>query len=266
MAVINSNLLMAMETSKSPQAQTHRYGTRFAAASIAKYGVDIPCRRQPLVKPQNYSNTRLANGHALGNVRFTTHVNGLTHTLKCTADCIGGRGLRVYDPVGKGVILARGSGTIVSYDRAAQEVNAFKIYDTKKTFLLLGPPTIAMPAHLANTSNGDRANNCRITHKAGTNYFNIVTLRPLEAGEEVTVAYGSKFTAIVRKNAKDADLLRKVERTKNCNMLIQCNECQTWIVKRLFKKHNKLICDCIKRKNSRKLRSSDKVKLNSGTV
>jgi hypothetical protein len=88
----------------------------------------------------------------------------------------------------------------------------------------------------------------------------------LEAGEEVTVAYGSKFTAIVRKNAKDADLLRKVERSKNCNMLIQCNECQTWIVKRLFKKHNKLICDCIKRKNSRKLRSSDKVKLNSGTV
>jgi hypothetical protein len=123
-----------------------------------------------------------------------------------------------------------------------------------------------MPAHLANTSNGDRANNCRITHKAGTNYFNIVTLRPLEAGEEVTVAYGSKFTAIVRKNAKDADLLRKVERSKNCNMLIQCNECQTWIVKRLFKKHNKLICDCIKRKNARKLRSSDKVKLNSGTV
>ena len=265
MAVTNNNsVMMAMETSESPQAKAHGYGTRFAAESIAKYGIDPPCRKQPPVKEKNYSDTRLANGHALGNVLFATHVNGVSHRLKCTADCVGGRGLRVHDPVGKGVILARGAGTIVSFDRAAQEVNAFKIYDTKKTFLLLGPPTIAMPAHLANTSSGNRANNCRITHKAGTNYFSIVTVRALEAGEEVTVAYGSKFTAVVRKNARDADMMRKVERSMNCNMLIQCTECKTMIVKRLFKKHNKLVCNSIKRKNSRKLRSGDKKKVNSG--
>lgn len=256
MAVTTRNSVMEMETSKLPQP--HRYGTRFAAESIAKYGIDPPFQRQPPNKPKNNSDVRLANGHALGNVVFATHVNGLSHRLKCTADCVGGRGLRVHDAVGKGVILARGSGTIVGHDRAAHEVNTFKIYDTKGTYLLLDPPTIAMPAHLANTSSGDRANNCRITHKAGTNYFNIVTLRPLEAGEEVTVAYGSKFTAVVRKNARDAHLLHKLEKSVNCNKLIQCLECKIWIVKRLFKKHRKLICDCIKRKHSRKLRSTDK--------
>jgi len=268
MAVTNSTSVMEKETSESilPQAPGHRYGTRFAAESAAKYGVDPPYRGQPPEKQKNHSDVRLANGHALGNVVFATHVNGLSHRLKCTADCVGGRGLRVHDAVGKGVTLARGSGTIVGYDRAAQEVNSFKIYDTKKTFLLLGAPTIAMPAHLANTSSGDCANNCRITHKPGTNYFNIVTLRPLKAGEEVTVAYGSKFTAVVRKNARDAQMVHQLERSVNCNKLLQCVECKTWIIKRLFKWHRKLVCDNIKRKHSRKLRSTDKIKLATCTV
>ena len=64
--------------------------------------------------------------------------------------------------------------------------------------MLLDPPTTALPAHLANTSDGSVANNCRIAHKAGSSYFSIITLRALEPGEEVLVSYGSKFTSMVR--------------------------------------------------------------------
>ena len=207
--------------------------------------------KHPPTKPKNTADVRLANGHSLGSIVFSTSVNGKTHRLRCTSDCIGGRGLRVFDPVGKGVTLARGSGTIVSHARALEERSAYKIYDSKNSYLLLDPPTTAMPAHLANTSDGGSPNNCRILHKAGTNYFSIITLRALERNEEVTVAYGSKFTAMVREAAKEESRLLKLRNSINCNKLVQCSACNSWFPNRRLKHHTKLACNSIILKNTR---------------
>lgn len=224
------------------------------APDVVTYGVNDLEKlfwKHPPDKPKNAADVRLANGHALGNVVFSTTVHGKVHRLRCTSDCIGGRGLRVFDAVQKGVTLARGSGTIVSYERALENKSAFKIYDSKNSYLLLDPPTTAMPAHLANTSDGANPNNCRILHKAGTDYFSIITLRALEPNEEVTVAYGSKFTTIVREAAKEESRILKLQNSINCNTLLQCSACNIWLAKRRFKYHTKLVCDAIILKTTR---------------
>ena len=190
---------------------------------------------------------RLARGRALGGVVFSTNINGQNHRLSCTVDCVGGRGLRVFDAVPKGVTIARGSGKIVRRDQADADRGSFKIYDTKDTYLQLDPPTTEMPAKLANTSDGAVANNCRITHKAGSNYFSIVTLRALEPGEEVLVAYVSKFTTIVREVAKELEVegARQKEMSKavHGNARVKCMRCDMIVIKRRFKYHSKLACD-----------------------
>jgi hypothetical protein len=185
---------------------------------------------------------RLASGKSLGNVYFTSIVNGVGHRFRCTSNCIGGRGLRVFDHVSKGVTLARGAGKVVSRDEALAATTSFKIYDSKGKYLLIDPPTTAMPAHLANTSDGSVANNCRIAHKAGSSYFSIITLRALEPGEEVLVAYGSKFTGTVREVAKEEHRMRTMENKMSCNMLVRCVLCNSLIKKRLLKYHSKLVC------------------------
>ena len=185
---------------------------------------------------------RLASGKSLGNVYFTSIVNGVGHRFRCTSDCIGGRGLRVFDHVSKGVTLARGAGKVVSRDEALAATTSFKIYDSKGKYLLLDPPTTAMPAHLANTSDGTVANNCRIAHKAGSSYFSIITLRALEPGEEVLVAYGSKFTSMVRVAAVLQQMSEEKDRAVKCNTLLQCCLCKSFIKKRCFKYHSKLVC------------------------
>jgi len=190
---------------------------------------------------------RLARGRALGGVVFSTNINGKNHRLSCTVDCVGGRGLRVFDAVPKGVTIARGSGKIVRRDQTDADRGSFKIYDTKDTYLQLDPPTTAMPAQLANTSDGAVANNCRITHKAGSNYFSIVTLRALEPGEEVLVAYGSKFTTIVREVAKELEVegakQKEMSKAVHGNARVKCMRCDMIVIKRRFKYHSKLACD-----------------------
>ena len=71
------------------------------------------------------------------------------------------------------------------------------------TVLQLYPPTVTIeyPASLANKSNGKSRNNCRIKHRSGSDYFSIETVTALRAGDEVTVAYGSKFTKHIRSEA-----------------------------------------------------------------
>jgi hypothetical protein len=63
MAVTTRNSVMEMETSKLPQP--HRYGTRFAAESIAKYGIDPPFQRQPPNKPKNNSHVITVSIHGV---------------------------------------------------------------------------------------------------------------------------------------------------------------------------------------------------------
>jgi hypothetical protein len=190
---------------------------------------------------------RLARGMALGGVVFSTNIHGKSHRLSCTMDCVGGRGLRVFDAVAKGVTIARGSGKIVRREQAVVDSGSFKIYDTKDTYLLLDPPTTSMPAQLANTSDGVVANNCRISHKASSNYFSIVTLRALEPGEEVLVAYGSKYTTIVREVAKElvdeGVRQKKISKEVHGNARFKCMRCNMIVIKRRYKYHSKLVCD-----------------------
>jgi len=220
-----------------------KFGSLEAAqASLEKR--ELVENRRRVARPTNASDVRLATGKSLGSVVFKTIVNNQVHRLRCTSDCVGGRGLRVFDRVAKGVILARGSGIIVRIDEAPGSTTSgqFKIYDTKDSYLLLDPPSTAMPASLANTSDGIVPNNCRITHKAGSDYFSIVTLRALEPGEEVLVAYGSKFTGTVREVAKEEHRMRTMENKMSCNMLVRCVLCNSLIKNRLFKYHSKLVC------------------------
>ena len=213
-----------------------------AQASLEKR--DHVENRRRVARPTNASDVRLATGKSLGGVVFKTAVNNQVHRLRCTSDCVGGRGLRVFDRVAKGVTLARGSGIIVRNNEAHDNTTScrFKIYDTKDSYLLLDPPSTAMPASLANTSDGIMPNNCRITHKAGSEYFSIVTLRALEPGEEVLVAYGSKFTGTVREVAKEEHRIKTIENKMSCNKLMRCVLCNSLIKKRLFKYHSKLAC------------------------
>ena len=185
---------------------------------------------------------RLATGGALGNVVFSSS-NGIR--FKCTKDCIGGRGLRVFASVPKGATIARGQGIIVKYNEIKNELEnptsqfmqAFKIWDSKDTILQLLTPTTDMPANLANTSDGRNKNNCRIRHKSGTDYFSIETVKALQPGEEVTVAYGSKYTKMLRTAAAIEAIAIKRDKSVNGNTLIRCDLCNFILLKRRLKLH-----------------------------
>ena len=107
---------------------------------------------------------------------------------------------------------------------------------------MLDPPTTTYPANLVNTSTGNARNNCRITHKAGSSYFTVITSRMLQPGEEVLAAYGSTFTNKVRAAALAEMEQLKLMRAVNCNSKLQCKLCKVFIRKRLFKYHSPLTC------------------------
>ena len=194
--------------------------------------------------PKNRMDTRLKKGHALGNIIFSASVNGNKYRFKCTKDCVGGRGLRVVDRVGKGVALARGKGTLINIDEIDQQSASarFAVFDSRHKCLVLDPPTTTYPANLVNTSTGNARNNCRITHKAGSSYFTVITSRMLQPGEEVLAAYGSTFTNKVRTAALAEMEQLKLMRAVNCNSKLQCKLCKAFIRKRLFKYHSPLTC------------------------
>lgn len=90
---------------------------------------------------------------------------------------------------------------------------------------MVTPPTVIiittnyLEFHKLSGSLGHIANNCRIAHKAGSSYFSIITLRALEPGEEVLVAYGSKFTSMVRVAAVLQKVSEEKDRAVKCNTL-----------------------------------------------
>ena len=182
-----------------------------------------------------FLNNRLRKGGALGNVVFKSS-NGIM--FKCTKDCIGGRGLRVYQSVAKGVTIARGDGTLVQYNdlNNVPSTADFKIWDSRNKILHLHEPTIHSPANLANTSDGTAKNNCRIKHRIGSSYFSIETLTSLQPGDEVTVAYGSKFTKNVRATAQLEDIARKKRKAVSTS-LISCDKCHVLIVAHRMRYH-----------------------------
>jgi len=243
------------------QRPKHAYLTRAASASIlgsrainpdttAKHSscrlLELstvhPFAGRPL--PKNRMDSRLERGHALGNIIFSASVNGRQFRFKCTKDCVGGRGLRVVDRVEKGVALARGKGSLINMDEIDQQSARarFTVFDSRHKCLVLDPPSTNYPANLVNTSTGSGRNNCRITHKPGSSYFTITTLRVLQPGEEVLAAYGSIFTSKVRAAALAEMEQLRLMRMVNCNSKLQCALCKSFIKKRLFKYHSPLSC------------------------
>ena len=188
----------------------------------------------------SYCNEVLAKGLSLGRFNFTVTVpgaSGTTTTFKCTNDCLGGRGLRVVHAVKANVVIARGLGTLVRSSQIPDTSN-YKVWDSKNSYLSLHAPSIEYPANLANTNTeGDNKNNCKLMHKAGSNYVTIKTLRPLQAGEEVTVAYGSKF----KKEIRDVIALKRKEHLAriaiNPNTFVTCPRCQFQCPRRKLKYH-----------------------------
>ena len=198
-----------------------------------------------------FLNTRLRKGFALGNIVFKSAIGV---QFKCTKDCIGGRGLRIYQSMAKGVTIARGEGRLVHFDdpdfNAVCMSKDYKLYDSQYSILQLFAPTVQSPANLANTSCGGQHNNCRIRHKIGSNFFSIETIRALRPGEEVTVAYGSKFTKYVRAEAtlaaQQAVLAKKQRTCSFQNGLVQCDKCNLLLGKHRLKSHRGRI-GCVKR-------------------
>ena len=179
----------------------------------------------------------LAAGKALGAIIFTADTNV---RFRCTKNCIGGRGLRIVDKIsGKNITIARGQGVLHPLSEEILNKTAFKVHDTKQTILVLDHPTTAMPANLANTSTKYTRNNCKIVHKPGTTYFSIVTTRTLQAGEEVTVPYGTKFTKAIAETVAKAQIFRNI----NCNTKLPCPICKHMIKKRCLPRHtNSIVC------------------------
>jgi hypothetical protein len=172
----------------------------------------------------------------LGNVVFKSS-NGIS--FKCTRDCIGGRGLRVHQAVPKGVTIARGDGALIQYSDFSSVPHTldFKIWDSHNKILHLHAPTVQSPANLAKTSDGKvLKNNCRIKHRAGTKFFSIETVTALRLGDEVTVAYGSKFTKYVRTAAQIEKALSKAQITR-CTSLVNCDKCNLLLLSYRLKKH-----------------------------
>jgi hypothetical protein len=198
-----------------------------------------------------FLNTRLKKGFALGNIVFKSAIGV---QFKCTKDCIGGRGLRIYQSMAKGVTIARGEGRLVHFDdpdfNAVCMSKDYKLYDSQYSILQLFAPTVQSPANLANTGCGGQHNNCRIRHKIGSNFFSIETIRALRPGEEVTVAYGSKFTKYVRAEAtlvaQQAVLAKKQRTCSFQNGLVQCDKCNLLLGKHRLKSHRGRI-GCVKR-------------------
>jgi len=205
-----------------------------------------------VTKQLGYMDQQLLKGKALGSIPFTSKCGT---RFRCTNDCVGGRGLRVVNAVAKNVTIARGTGTIV-YSALTDAISSpdFKVWDTNQSLLHLHPPTTAYPANLANTSAGVTRNNCKITHKPGTSYFSIISIRALEPGEEVTVPYGSKFTKDIRKfQLHRESLLRSTQRFINCNTKIQCDKCKSWVLNRRLKYHiDRINCLKLQRLNTYK--------------
>ena len=187
-----------------------------------------------------HCNDILAKGLSLGKFNFTVTVpgvSGATTTFKCTKDCLGGRGLRVVHAVKANVVIARGFGTLV-HSSDMSDTSNYKVWDSKSSYLLLHTASVEYPANLANTNTeGDNKNNCKLMHKAGTNYVSIKTLRPLQAGEEVTVAYGSKF----KKEIRDSIILKRKEHLDriavNPNTFVICERCGHRCSRRKLKYH-----------------------------
>ena len=78
----------------------------------AKDGIGIRvAKRHDLVECGGFVNARLRSGKASGTVRFKSVVSNSKKNgtnFLCTSNCIGGRGLRVDEEVGKNVIIAKG--------------------------------------------------------------------------------------------------------------------------------------------------------------
>jgi len=212
----------------------------------SKPPAELPCLQPPDKAVINSSsgnseavaflNNRLSKGGALGNVVFKSS-NGIS--FKCTRDCIGGRGLRVHQTVPKGVTIARGDGELIQYSDLSSVPHTldFKIWDSHNKILHLHAPTVQSPANLANTSDGkNHKNNCRIKHRAGTHFFSIETVKALRPGDEVTVAYGSKFTKYVRAVAQIESVLSKAEKARSTS-LVNCDRCNLLLLSYRLKKH-----------------------------
>lgn len=174
-------------------------------AKAVKHGIgNRVAKRYELQELGGYVNACLSKGKSSGNVTFRS---GNGTKFVCTYNCIGGRGLRVVEDVERNKVIAQGYGKLMSVDNA-KDVEAFKVYDSKEKLLVLDAPTKDYPANLANTSDGTLPNNCKLIHKTGTNYISIKTLRPLKAGDEVIVAYGSKYTKAIREVIREENKVR----------------------------------------------------------
>ena len=189
-------------------------------------------------------NRYLAAGKALGSIIFKTTIGKKQYRFRCTNDCIGGRGLRIVDKVGNHTTIARGLGTIYPISDSIYNKTSFKLHDTKRTVMVLAPPTTAMPANLANTTASKTSkNNCKLVHKPGTSFFSIVTTRKLEPGEEVTVPYGNKFTKAIADSNNIASINTNNYNRINCNTKLPCPVCKHLILKRKLPRHtNSIVC------------------------
>ena len=171
-----------------------------SAHHIDKAAVDIS-----LFSPEcrQHLNDRLAIGLDLFGWKHLVQKDGNSIAFVVANDCIAGRGLRYanWTPCPKGVYLTTMPGDIVRIqDGDAPQGDAFKWLVSKKsgTFIVFRPPTWDALGNLINTSDGKLPNNCRLQHKAGNNYVNVISTRTINPGDELLVPYGTKFTGDIR--------------------------------------------------------------------
>jgi hypothetical protein len=112
-----------------------------------------------------------------------------------------GMGLKVIgsEPIREGEVIAYGEGTVIGVEDINTEINInkYKLYINKTSYLLLHDPRRGFLANLVNTAGRGKSNNAKLTCNKNNNLFTVTALRDIQPGEEVTAAYGAEFTRVL---------------------------------------------------------------------
>lgn len=99
-------------------------------------------------------------------------------------------------PIKKNEVIAIGEGTVIGVGEINTDINKnkYKLYINSTSYLLLHDPRPGFLANLVNTAGDRKTNNATITYNKYNNSFTVRAIRNIQPGEEVTAAYGNKFT------------------------------------------------------------------------
>lgn len=111
---------------------------------------------------------------------------------------VKGMGLRSTCSIRKGVEVARMDGTFVT---TLPPPGAESFHVKHGVWLVLGHASRRYAGNLVNTAGEGEKNNCRYVYQAGRRYVRLLTVRCVEAGGELLVPYGSKYTSKIRRQA-----------------------------------------------------------------